>query len=208
MTAYNKEEIIHQLESHQLWIDTLGKEGNKLGFDEVDFCNIDIDLIKYPLDQAYLTACTFDGMNLYGKDMHSSLICSSTFITTNLENADFYKADVSYVDFTNANVKNARYAKSDCSEAIFIKADLTNAKLISCSLYLTDFREATLKNVDVSSSSFKGVLLKGAKLSGIKGLEDAFIKSINIGTPEIPILIEGEEAVQWIINNCSTDEQI
>ncbi|MGE7943706.1 hypothetical protein ACQKNB_16635 [Lysinibacillus xylanilyticus] len=68
-------EIIVQLESHRLWIKTIGEQGEKLGIDEIDLRNV--DLSHYPLDQAYIIACTFDGMNLNYKDISSSLLCSS-----------------------------------------------------------------------------------------------------------------------------------
>ncbi|TCW39065.1 pentapeptide repeat protein [Laceyella sacchari] len=198
MGRVNKEKIVDLMVLHRIWIETIGEKGEKLSVDEIDFRGI--DLTEYPLDQAYMTACIFDGMNLSNKDMFASLMCSSTFRSTNLKNADFYKADVSYVDFTNANAQNARFAKSDCIETIFIKVDLTNAVLVNSLFDHSDFREATLQNVDVSGSYFEGVLLKGAKLTGIKGIEEANIKSINIGTPECPILLEGEKARQWFIN--------
>ncbi len=204
MEISSQEELIRQLDSHRVWIETIGEKGEKLGVDEIDFRSI--DLVGYPLDQAYLTACTFDGMDLKKIDMSSSLLCSSTFKNTNLINADFYKADLSYSDFTNADAQGARFAKADCSEAVFLNANLTNSKLVACSLYLTDFRNVTLNNADVSSSSFKDTLLKGAKLIGLRGLEEAFIKSINIGTPESPNILVGEEARQWLQNNSSNIE--
>ncbi|MEY9972672.1 uncharacterized protein YjbI with pentapeptide repeats [Lysinibacillus sp. RC46] len=80
-------EIIVQLESHRLWIETIGEQGEKLGIDEIDLRNV--DLSQYPLDQAYITGCTFDGMDLNNKDISLSLLYSSTFISTNLEGADF-----------------------------------------------------------------------------------------------------------------------
>ncbi|MET1172174.1 pentapeptide repeat-containing protein [Paenibacillus amylolyticus] len=85
-------EIMTRLESHRLWLETVGEQGEKLGIDEVDLRNM--DLSQYPLDQAYITACTFDGMNLNHKDFSSSLLNSSTFISTNLEGADFCKSNV------------------------------------------------------------------------------------------------------------------
>jgi len=82
----------------------------------------------------------------------------------------------------------------------FFNANLENSKLISCSFFLTDFRNANLKKADLSLSSFEGTLLKGANLAGIKGLEDAFISSINIGTSENPIILVGEKAREWLQN--------
>ncbi|WP_152392598.1 pentapeptide repeat-containing protein [Paenibacillus guangzhouensis] len=202
MTTYNSQSIIDKLESHRLWVETIGKQGGKLGIDEIDLR--DMDLTKYMLDQAYITECIFDGMYLQGKDFHSSVLCSSSFKTTNLLNTDFYRADLSYADFSDANLENARLAKADCSETLFSKANLANANLMACSLYLTDFRNAILTNANISSASFKGTLLKGAELSGITGIEDALIKSINIGTSENPIILEDEEAARWLKNTSTS----
>ncbi len=198
MKIFNHVEIIERIKLHRIWIESIGEQGEKLSVDEIDFRGF--DLTGYPLNQAFLTECKFDGMNLCNMDMSSSLLCSSTFKNTNLVNADFYKADLSYADFSDANVQNVRFAKTDCSEAIFLKANLENSKLISCSLYLTDFQNANLKNVDISLSSFEETFLKGTTLTGIKGLEEAFIKSINIGTLENPMILLGEKAREWIQN--------
>jgi uncharacterized protein YjbI with pentapeptide repeats len=192
-------EIIVQLESHRLWIETIGKQGEKLGIDEIDLR--DIDLSQYPLDQAYITACIFDGMDLNHKDFFSSLLCSSAFISANLEGADFCKSNISYVDFTSANIKAARLADSECFETVFVKADLSDANLIAGLFVETDFRNAILINADIHFATFKGVLLNGAKLTGIRGIEEAFIKSINIGTPEQPVILISEEARKWLQDN-------
>ncbi|WP_042473851.1 pentapeptide repeat-containing protein [Bacillus ndiopicus] len=154
-----KEELIQLLESHKIWLDTLGLEGKKLVLDEVKLT--DVDVIKYPLNQAYITDCIFNNMNLINIEMYSSTICSSSFVFANLENADFYKADVSYANFTNANLQNA----------------------------------------DISESTFEVVMLKGAILKGVRGLEEAFIKSINIRTTERPNILVGGEAREWLHDN-------
>ncbi|MEK4171384.1 pentapeptide repeat-containing protein [Lysinibacillus sp. FSL L8-0312] len=192
-------EIIIQLESHRLWIETIGEQGEKLGIDEIDLRNV--DLSPYPLDQAYITDCIFDGMDLNNKDISSSLLCSSTFISANLEGADFGKSNVSYVDFTNADIKGARLADSECIETVFVKADLSDANLVAGLFDGADFREAVLLNADIRLAMFERVLLNGAILTGICGIEEAFIKSINIGTPEKPIMLMGKEARIWIQNN-------
>ncbi|WP_232699734.1 pentapeptide repeat-containing protein [Brevibacillus daliensis] len=197
-------EIIVQLESHRLWIETIGEQGDKLGIDESDLR--DVDLSQYPLDQAYITACIFDGMDLNHKDISSSLLCSSTFISANLEGTDFCKSNISYVDFTNANIKAARLADSECIETVFAKADLSNANLVAGLFDETDFRNAILYNADIRLATFERVLLNGAKLTGIRGIEEAFIKSINIGTPEQPNILVGEEARKWLQDNSLSSE--
>jgi uncharacterized protein YjbI with pentapeptide repeats len=81
---------------------------------------------------------------------------------------------------------------------VFVKADLSDANLVAGLFNETDFRDAVLFNADVRLATFERVLLKGAKLTGVRGLGEAFIKSINIGTPEHPIILLGTEAKQWL----------
>ncbi|WP_042473862.1 pentapeptide repeat-containing protein [Bacillus ndiopicus] len=191
-------EIIAQFESHSHWIETIGEQGEKLGLDEIDLRNM--ELSQYPLDQAYITACTLDGMDLNNKNISSSLLCSSSFRSANLEGADFGKSNVSYVDFTNTSIKGARLADSECFETVFVKADLSNANLVAGLFDETDFRNAVLLNADIRLATFERVLLNGTILTGVRGIEEAFIKSINIGTPEKPIILVKEEALEWMQN--------
>ncbi|WP_052132618.1 pentapeptide repeat-containing protein [Paenibacillus polymyxa] len=102
------------------------------------------------------------------------------------------------MDFTNANIKTAGLADSECIETMFVKADLSYANLVAGLFDETDFRNAILYNADVRLATFEQVLLQGAKLTGLRRLEEAFIKSINIGTPEHPIILVGEDARQWL----------
>ncbi|WP_242217401.1 pentapeptide repeat-containing protein [Bacillus cereus group sp. BfR-BA-01380] len=194
-----KNNIISKFELHKKWVETIGEEGEKLRLDEVDLRNF--DLSDKSLDQAYVTDCIFDNLNLENIDFYASILCSSTYRNANLNACDFYKADLSYTDFSNATIRNVRFSKSDCSEAIFNNADLIECNLINASFYLTDFSNARLNNVDISCSRFKEVLLNGVTLKNIKGIEEAHFVSINIGTLEQPILLEQEQAKKWIIEN-------
>lgn len=84
---------------------------------------------------------------------------------------------------------------------MFIKADLSDANLVAGLFDETDFRNAILFNADVRLATFEGALLKGAILTGVRGLKEAFIKSINIGSPEQPNILVGEEAKKWLNDN-------
>ncbi len=47
-------------------------------------------------------------------------------------------------------------------------------------------------------------MFKGAQLKGVTGLEEASIRSINIGTVEQPDILAGEEARNWLIQQIHT----
>ena len=61
--------------------------------------------------------------------------------------------------------------------------------VVGAHLNKVDFRNANLQNVDVSDLTFEKVLFK-ANLEAIRGLDDAFIESINIGSLEEPFFLE------------------
>lgn len=197
-----EKDIINMFALHKKWVETIGDEGEQLKLDEVDLRVFDLSDVL--LEQSYLIDCTFDDLKLENIDFHSSLLASSTFINTCLDQCDFYKSDLRYTDFSNCIIKNSRFSKGDCWEAAFNNACLVDCNLINVSFHLTDFRNARLENIDISVSTFKDTLLNGVTLKGIKGIEEAFFQSINIGTPEKPLLLEKEEARRWFLENCES----
>jgi len=197
-----EKDIINMFDLHKKWVETIGDEGEQLKLDEVDLRVFDLSDVL--LEQSYLIDCTFDNLKLENIDFHSSLLASSTFINTCLDKCDFYKSDLRYTDFSNCIIKNSRFSKGDCWEAAFNNACLVDCNLINVSFHLTDFRNARLENIDISVSTFKDTLLNGVTLKGIKGIEEAFFQSINIGTPEKPLLLEKEEARRWFLEKCES----
>lgn len=197
-----EKDIINMFDLHKKWVETIGDEGEQLKLDEVDLRVFDLSDVL--LEQSYLIDCIFDDLKLENIDFHSSLLASSTFINTCLDKCDFYKSDLRYTDFSNCIIKNSRFSKGDCWEAAFNNACLVDCNLINVSFHLTDFRNARLENIDISVSTFKDTLLNGVTLKGIKGIEEAFFQSINIGTPEKPLLLEKEEARRWFLEKCES----
>lgn len=192
--------VFNMFNLHKKWVETIGDEGEQLKLDEVDLRVFNLSEVL--LEQSYLIDCTFDDLKLENVDFHSSLLASSTFINASLDQCDFYKSDLRYTDFSNCIIKNSRFSKADCWEAAFNNACLVDCNLINISFHLTDFRNARLENVDISVSTFKDTLLNEVKLKSIKGIEEAFFQSINIGTPEKPVLLEKEEARKWFLEKC------
>ncbi|MGP3784348.1 pentapeptide repeat-containing protein [Paenibacillus sp. 1A_MP2] len=99
-------------------------------------------------------------------------------------------------------MKKSGFSKGDCWEAIFRNAYLVDCNLINVSFYLTDFSWAILENIDISVATFEESLLSGVTLKNIKGIEEAHIKSINIGTLDNPILLKSDEAKKWMLEKC------
>jgi len=196
----NEKNIIAQLELHQVWLESAGENGKKLILDEI---NLEyIDLSKFSLKEARLISCSFDNVNLEAGNFILTWVCSSTFRNAWLKHASFYKANVSYANFSNSNLKNTKFTDCESEETVFLGADLSNADLNICYFSSVDFRDAVLDNANIEDSFFEDVLVKGASFRNVKGIENANIISINIGTPEHPVTLDKEQAKKWIFENC------
>lgn len=196
----NEKNIIAQLESHQIWLESAGEKGKKLILDEI---NLEyIDLSKFILKEARLISCSFDSMDLEAGNFILTWVCSSTFRNTCLQAANFYKGNVSYANFSNSNLRNARFTDCESEETIFLGADLSNAELNICYFSSVDFRDSILENANIEDSFFEDVLVKGASFRNVRGIENANIISIDIGTPEQPKILDKELAKKWIFENC------
>lgn len=194
------DKIIEKLNLHKIWVDTIGKEGTKLILDEDDLRSIDFS--KYAFDQADIFECNLSNLILEDVDFHSSVLCSSSFKETNIINCDFYKANTDYCDFTNAVIQDTRFLKADFCEAKFNGAKITNCNFIATFCSMADFRNAVIDNVNFEVAGFNQTLFKDVKLKNITGIDSILFVSINIGSIEEPIMLEGDEAKQWFIDKC------
>ncbi|WP_411344069.1 pentapeptide repeat-containing protein [Paenibacillus sp. WLX1005] len=192
-----------KLELHKLWIETIAKQGKKLVEDEVDFTRMDVTLKELSLDSASLTECKFDQLDLSKTEFYRGWLCSSTFREATMDYCSFVKAELLSVDFSYATLTYANFVKSDCFETVFFGSHLEYANLTNTLCVRTDFRQANLMHVDITVSKFKNVLLQGANLTGMKGIEEADIESINLGTVEEPIMLEGEKAKHWMVEQAN-----
>lgn len=61
------------------------------------------------------------------------------------------------------------------------------------------FEKVCLRNIDFTGSFIENVIFdEDTIMEGIYGLDDAHIKSINIGTAKQPKYIKDQEAIQWL----------
>lgn len=192
-------DIVKQFELHKKWVETAGKEGEKLCWDDEDFRNF--DLSDKVLQQANIPGGIFNNLKLKGIDFYRLLLCSSTYINAKLDNCDFCKSDLSYADFSNSSFNKVNFYRSDCTEAVFRNSNFIDCNFGDADFGLADFTNATFNNIDITAAYFEKTLFNGIVLKDIKGIDKAYFHSINIGTREEPILLEEEQAKKWIIEN-------
>ncbi len=193
-------DVLLEIEKHRIWLETIGGKGTKLFLDEEDLSGIDLPICSF--GQSSIIDCKLDKLSLKEFDFHSALLCSTSFKGTNLFNCDFYKSDLRYCDFTESVIEKSFFSKADLDEAIFNRAEIINSNFVNTSCYLTDFRNAFMKSVDISNSVFEETLFRDARLKNIFGIDEAHFISINIGSVEKPIILEGDDAKNWVIDRC------
>lgn len=196
----DEKNIIKKFEFHQVWLDSVGREGEKLVLDEINLEGL--DLSNFSFKEARLIECSFDSMSLEKGNFILTWLYSSTFRNAYLQGANFYKGYVSYADFSYSNLRNSKFTDCESAETIFLGADLSNAELNVCYFSSVDFRNSKLDNANIEDSFFEDVLVKGVSFKNVKGIEKANIISINIGTSEEPITLDNEQAKRWIFENC------
>lgn len=191
--------IKRDFQEHERWLQTLGKEGEKLVLDEKDLRGIVLDEEKY--EQAYLTDCIFDYRNMKSYSFYLAKLLSTSFKNCYFENNDFTKADLSYTNFSNSTFYEVRMNKCDCIETDFCNVHIENSNMQDSFFESADFRNATLNNVNISFSNFEEILVKGMILNNIEGFDKIVNLSINIADFDNPTILKGEDAIIWLKNN-------
>ncbi len=197
-------ELEEDFAQHKKWVASIGRQGRKIVLDEVDLKDINFE--KHVVQQGMFLGCNFDGLKINNVDFYTTWLCSSTFRETIINGCNFNKGELEYSNFNNSKITNTRIHKCEFWNASFLNTHIFNCSFMNNYCSLTDFRGAIIENVDFSATSFRETLFKDVVLKNISGIEEIFFNSINIGTPEEPIMLGGEEAKKWFVNRCEQDE--
>lgn len=112
----------------------------------------------------------------------------------------FYKADLSNVEFKGTEFHSCNFDRSDCYETIFRNSKIINCLFTGILLSKVDFTNAYMEHVDFRGAYVKETIFSNVTIKSILGIDEAFIKSINIGTTDEPQMLYGDEAKQWLMN--------
>ncbi len=194
------EDMDIRLQLHEKWLDSIRREGEQLAMYGVDFRNF--DFTGKNMEEVYLNDCMFDGLRLRNIDFQTSHLCLSSYRNADLIGCNFYWADLAYSHFENASLKRVRFAKSDCTEVNFTNADIISCRFAEANLFQANFHNARLEDVNIKGTKFNETILNGVSMKKITGFDKAIFKSINIGTAEEPVILEGEQAREWVRERC------
>lgn len=193
------EEIITIIQNHRLWIDSLGKDGEKAYFENVLFEKM--KEINLDLSQGSFVDCTFRKVFINCWDFYATKLFSIVFDDSLIESSVFVKADLFYAEFSNTKINMTNFSKADLSNVTFRNLKIENSKFINALLDNITFKDVHIKNVDFTGALIENMLFdRKTTIRDIVGIDNAQVKSINIGTLDRPIYLKNEEALRWIKN--------
>lgn len=128
-----KEELSSTLESHKLWLETKGSQGNQANLSEVN-------LKGTALVGASLQNAIFNKAYLYGAYLKRCNLKNS-----NLSEANLRGANLRWSDLQNANLTSANLTRADLMKTDLRKANLTNVKNLSCEQLHSAFIDKSTK---------------------------------------------------------------
>lgn len=162
--------------------------------ERVDFSGEDLGSVEFEMIYR-LSGCVFDRASLCG--IHApTYIFKCSFIEAQLDDtwlakSQFHRCDLRAASLSDAKLSRTDFARSDLRGARFSGDELFN----EVSFHRCDLREARLTGLRFRAVSFGGSSLSGIDLSQTTG--SIFPEPINVGSPEEPRLLEGDEALNW-----------
>lgn len=191
-----KKDFVDVIRSHESWVASLGKDGKKIVLEEkvmecINCKNIDIS-------QSSFIECVFKKTVMEHWDFYAATLCSTFFESVSIIGSEFVKADLTYVKFYEANIKDTNFSKVDLSHSIIEKTKIQDSKFINALMDSVNFTNVHLTNIDFSGAMIENVLFNDTSFNNLNGLDEAHIKSINIGSVENPVYLKEQEAVLWL----------
>lgn len=157
-----------RMEQHKLWVESAGKQGERLDFTRYDLRGVDsaaTDFSKAALSMMKARAAVFYRQRFSGAEMQA---------------VELRDCDLRGCFFDGANLAGADFSGSNLSRAVFMEARLAPLQLgggrvlrssfSRCNLRFADFSAADLREVnfsgaDLSHAHFRGANLVGADLT-------------------------------------------
>jgi uncharacterized protein YjbI with pentapeptide repeats len=160
-----------------------------------DFAGEDLASVEFEMISR-LSGCVLDRASLRG--VHApTYISDCSLIETRLDGAwlsksDFYRCDLRGASLCDAKLSRTEFGRSDLRGADFSRADPVAKEIF----YRCDLRDARLRGLELRAVAFGESSLSGIDLTLTTGT--IFPEPINIGSPDVPCLVAGDEALRWL----------
>ena len=152
-----------------------------------------MDLSDHDLSGLALEDSTLDGACLERAQFGDVYLVSCMVRQADFTDAWLSKGEVHDSDLSGAIFRRAKLIKWDAYDSVLRGADFTEADVSRAFLCGCDLRDVRLRHLELDMG-MNGCILTGADLTGSWG---TLTYPINVGTPEVPRWIEGDDALEW-----------
>lgn len=170
------------------------------------------NLVNVDLSGASLASCNFTGAIMTLVNLQNTTLQTSNFSQATLVGTDFTEANINHVNFSGANLTNARlslttgYSQLNLSDSTLLATVLTGMDLVDATITAkTNFTQAqmdgvnlskqkldqvvflmaSMKKVNLDSTSLNGAVLVGANLAGATVLGNVSLVGANLSNASL-----------------------
>ena len=183
------------LKEHEQYIRSSGDDGKQLSIESIDMKKYYKDGII--LEQAVMSACSFDNLNINYIDFYSSELYESSFRNCNIEWCEFVRAELDDANFSNSTLIMTKFDNAEMFNTDFSGAIIQNCSFKDAQMFSVDFTNAALQNINFDGAKIDHIKVKGAKIIAPNNLDKVACISIDIGNE----ILEGEKAKEWLKYN-------
>jgi uncharacterized protein YjbI with pentapeptide repeats len=192
MTRTIDAEMVERIKLHVEWATSDEKRGCQLDLSNANLIGLDFLAEDMP-------AAKFDAADLYHANFYRCNLASASFIKANLFHADLTKANLDYANFTDANLVRIRAYRASFDETNMCRANLAGADLRGARFPEANLEQAVFRYANLGAVVLRDTCFYKTDLYGAENLDTAQIYSIKVGSPETPVILEGEEARAWLL---------
>lgn len=200
MYKINQAEFDDILSNHQLYVNSLSKDGIKIQLNKYDLSKYEIKDVT--LTDSFITESTFNKNHLYNVEIFDANLCGCHFNNVIFNSVNFVKTDLSYCIFSNCKFINSKIKRCETNETIF-----ENTKFDSCEIY-DSFSYSALKDIlfcdmNMKDIEFYKTIVYQVSLMNVEEFDmKKSIISLNIGNFKNKKIITGEKAVEYFQKVC------
>lgn len=185
------------IKNHNLYMDSINKmniNGKKLILDEIDFSDNDLSQLNFV--DVHITDSIFKNTIFNNVNFGGSKLYSCEFNNVTFKNTNFGKTQLDSSTIINSTFNNCTLVKVNSNDAFFKDLCFENCKLHDV------FSYSIVKNILFEECEFNGAEFWECIISNLEFRNSRFeivdvIKRINKGTLEQPLIINGDEAIEF-----------
>ena len=156
-----KEEVIKTvaseiLSSHQTWVESSGKQGNRASFMHIDFTGItfEAELSGATFTNCNLTKATFKGKIVKDIQFTNCNLSEAKLMFTEVKNITIEGCNLSFIKLEKVHFEGGVFRKINATEAFFIKSFFAETLFSECKFSKSNFSSSALSKLTIERSEF------------------------------------------------------